>query len=82
MPQYRAYVVGSDNVVASAADYEFEDDDVAVGSMTALYPLETVELWSGTRRVAKIVAGMAFPDLAGSPSDAADEMPQRGKSSP
>jgi hypothetical protein len=79
MPQYRAYVVGSDNVVASAADYEFEDDDVAVGSITALYSLETVELWSGTRRVAKIVAGVVLPDSTGLPSDAAGETPQRGK---
>ena len=33
MPQYRAYVIGSDNLVANAADYEFENDDAAIGAI-------------------------------------------------
>ena len=77
MPQYRAYVIGSDNLVATTADYKFENDDLAIGSIMRLYPRETVELWSGTRRVAKIVAGVAVPNSAESSSDAESETLQR-----
>ena len=72
MSKYRAYVIGSDNLVAAIADYEFENDDHAIGSVAGL--------WSGTRRVAKIVAGAIIPSSAGSPpSDAESETPQRSK---
>jgi hypothetical protein len=67
MSHYRAYILDSGNLIRSAADYEFENDAYAIGSVTGLYPREILELWSGTRRVAKIVAGVVIP--AGSPSD-------------
>jgi hypothetical protein len=52
MPQYRAYIVGSDGEFQNLVSLECADDAVALKKARQLVDGHRVELWQFTRRVA------------------------------
>jgi hypothetical protein len=52
MPEYRAYIVGSDGHFHSSVPLECADDDVAMKKAKQLVDGHDVELWQRTRKVA------------------------------
>ena len=62
MPHYRAYVLDGNNTIQRAADYDYDTDDLAVAALIVIYPVETIELWSGSRRVIRLRAGAIVAD--------------------
>ena len=52
MPQYRAYIIGSDGEFQSSAPLECADDAVALKRAKQLVDGHHVELWKFTRKIA------------------------------
>ena len=55
MPEYRAYVIGSDDHIVSATALVCESDDEAIAEVRTLLLERTIELWSGDRFVIRLV---------------------------
>jgi hypothetical protein len=53
MPEYRAYIVGSDGHFERAIEFECADDDAAMRQAERLIDGHDVELWQRARKVAR-----------------------------
>jgi hypothetical protein len=56
MTEYRAYVIGRDGHVARYEPLICANDAVAIAQAKARLPGQAIELWSGTRFVARVAA--------------------------
>jgi hypothetical protein len=54
MPQYRAYIIGSDGEFQNSVSLECVDDEVAVQKAKKLVGGHHVELWQYTRKIATL----------------------------
>jgi hypothetical protein len=52
MPQYRAYIIGSDGEFQNSVALECADDEVAFKKAEQLVGGHHVELWQSTRKIA------------------------------
>jgi hypothetical protein len=52
MPQYRAYIIGSDGELQSSFSLECADNEVALKKAKQLVGGHHVELWQHTRKIA------------------------------
>jgi hypothetical protein len=52
MPQYRAYIIGSDGEFQNSVPLECADDEVALKQAKQLVGGHHVELWQYTRKIA------------------------------
>jgi hypothetical protein len=52
MPQYRAYIIGSDGEFQNSVSLECADDEVALKKARQLVGGHHVELWQYTRKIA------------------------------
>ena len=57
MPQYRAYIIGSDGEFKNSVQLECADDEVALRSAKQLVDGHHVELWQYTRKIAMFEHG-------------------------
>ena len=53
MPQYRAYIIGSDGEFQNSVPLECADDAVALKKAKQLVDGHDVELWQLTRKIAR-----------------------------
>ena len=53
MAVYRAYVVGDDGHIIKSVDLDCIDDEVAKQEAQQLVERHVIELWDGTRRIAR-----------------------------
>ena len=56
MTQYRAYQIGLDGRIKAGAELDCADDEAAIDAAKALVGEFAVELWQGTRMVARLEA--------------------------
>jgi hypothetical protein len=54
MPEYRAYVVGRDGHYLRSQAFVAADDESAIEHARKFIDVDDVELWSGTRFVARL----------------------------
>jgi hypothetical protein len=52
MPQYRAYIIGSDGAFHNSVSLECADDEVAFKKAEQLVGGHHIELWQYTRKIA------------------------------
>jgi hypothetical protein len=52
MPQYRAYIIGSDGAFHNSVSLESADDEVAFKKAEQLVGGHHIELWQYTRKIA------------------------------
>ena len=57
MIEYRAYAIGCDGHVIRYEPLICANDEVAIAQARARLPDQAIELWSGTRFVARLAAG-------------------------
>jgi hypothetical protein len=55
MPDYRAYVLNSDNSFKTVTTFRCEDDDTAIAEATKLLDGRDIELWDKGRKVATLL---------------------------
>jgi hypothetical protein len=54
MPEYRAYLIGSDDRIVERIDVDLPDDAAAIAAALRLVDGHDVELWQGTRKIAEL----------------------------
>jgi hypothetical protein len=53
MPDYRAYLIGSDGHIFQGVDLDMPDDEAAMVAALQLVDGHDVELWEGARKIGK-----------------------------
>jgi hypothetical protein len=54
MAEYRAYVIGSDDLIVSATALVCENDEEAIAEVRTFLMERTIEIWSGDRFVIRL----------------------------
>jgi hypothetical protein len=54
MPEYRAYLIGSDDRIVERIDVDLPGDAAAIAAALRLVDGHDVELWQGTRKIAEL----------------------------
>lgn len=61
MPEYRAYIIGSDGHILSVEPLISDYDDTAIAAAKRLLVRHDIELWQGRRKVTTLLAHKLRP---------------------